>query len=191
MITALAAGKNNDDCCESQSPSPLRNSFCFANLCALLSSISNLGWFPGEQFPFVSTFWWLFLQRLFSWQSTSKADHLLHPLFPPPSPPLDPKSHWLSSNWPHFCPHQVFCCFQDFLPPGRESWCSFPRRWTWPSLFSGPSWLAWPFQLQPSSGIKWHVIPRWNLVTDSLWSLSKLFQMVTLAAVKLWPTIPS
>ena len=49
---------------------------------------------------------------------------------------------------------------------------------------------VWPFQL-PSSGIKWHVIPRWNLVTDSLWSLSKLFHMVTLAAVKLWPTIPS
>ena len=47
LITAFAAEKNNNNCCESQSPPPLRNSFCFANLCALLS---NLGWFLGERF---------------------------------------------------------------------------------------------------------------------------------------------
>ena len=148
MVAVLAAAKNDNNCCESQSPSPLRNSFCFANLCALLS---NLGWFLGEWFSFVSTFWSLSLQRLFSWQSTSTADHLLHPPSPPPSSPLHPKSHWLLLNWPHFHPHQVFGCFQNFLPPGRELWCSFPRRWTWPCLFSGPSWL-FNFPTPASSG---------------------------------------
>ena len=43
MIAALAAGKNNNKCCESQPPSPLRNSFCFTNLCALISSIFQSG----------------------------------------------------------------------------------------------------------------------------------------------------